>query len=366
MNIANEVLDSVRDDPNLLQRVITGDEAWVYGYDVETKAQSSQWKLPHEPRPKKARQVRSNVKVLLTVFFDCRGVVHHEFLSQGRTTTEEFLSSTPPIPVEDIENNRKVIEETHSELLVTQGKIRDFMLTSDVSEEELEHDDVEAMEYTFRYKTIYKKCLELVKPKVAASSSTTSEVSFTSSSHHRIKTSQDLGLSPIGQESVKHVVFGGHTSESVNQEYRVTLGHASGNFKMVAKPLDQQNICGNLPRLSRGPWMKELKARRIWVPDIGKDDKEIEIFLGCDVLGFIFMMKSCMMSNDLTASQTRFVWTSMGECQQGSDVSLAHHVTTMTISESSITNLWNLDVLGIMNLEVKQRDQRDALSRRYF
>ncbi|UYV84313.1 hypothetical protein LAZ67_X001823 [Cordylochernes scorpioides] len=90
INITNEMLDSVRDDPNLLQRVITGDEAWVYGYDVETKAQSSQWKLPHEPRPKKARQVRSNVKVLLTVFFDCRDVVHHEFLPQGRTANKEY------------------------------------------------------------------------------------------------------------------------------------------------------------------------------------------------------------------------------------------------------------------------------------
>ncbi|UYV84416.1 hypothetical protein LAZ67_X002056 [Cordylochernes scorpioides] len=90
MNIANEMLDSVRDNPNLLQRVITGDEAWVYGYDVETKVQSSQWKLPHEPRPKKACQVRSNVKVLLTVFFDCRGVVHHEFLLQGRTVKREY------------------------------------------------------------------------------------------------------------------------------------------------------------------------------------------------------------------------------------------------------------------------------------
>ncbi|UYV77594.1 hypothetical protein LAZ67_15001657 [Cordylochernes scorpioides] len=90
MNIANEMLVSVRDDPNLLQRVITGDEAWVYGYDVETNAQSSQWKLPHEPRPKKARQVRSNVKVLLTVFFDCRGVVHHKFLPQGRTVNKEY------------------------------------------------------------------------------------------------------------------------------------------------------------------------------------------------------------------------------------------------------------------------------------
>ncbi|UYV79182.1 hypothetical protein LAZ67_17001381 [Cordylochernes scorpioides] len=82
--------NSVRDDPNLLQRVITGDEAWVYGYDVETKAQSSQWKLPHEPRQKKARQVRSNVKVFLIVFFDCRGVVHHEFLPQGRMVNKEY------------------------------------------------------------------------------------------------------------------------------------------------------------------------------------------------------------------------------------------------------------------------------------
>ncbi|UYV62250.1 K02A2.6-like [Cordylochernes scorpioides] len=656
-------------------------------------------------------------------------------LTRSLKTTEEFLSGTPPIPVEDIEYNREIIEETHGELLVIQSKIRDFMLTSDVSEEELEQDDEEALQYTQRYKRIYKKCLALVEPRRTASSPTTSEVSFASSSHHRTvklpkielkkftgeikdwlgwwaqfnkihvdpaledsdkfqylvqsmspgtrasklvdsypltaenypkvietlterfgrpellqqvyvrdlirlmidcsskqqlkvtsfydelvthlraleslkiearqmsvfifpmieaclseelmkawqrsplhdvkidandstqtrvdlimeflqkeaaaeqdralagskfglrslkqdrnvgrqshpakiptasglfagraqncifcnkdhknteclaarrmsikerreriknakccfsclqpghissncrrritecirckkkhldilcplnapgresadedkeqvkdcdvsptvengvsfsglsasslillqtlkikvegatlakvvralldtgsqrsyilsKTAQDLGLSPIGQESLKHVVFGGHTSESVHQEYRVNLGHASGNFKMVAKLLDQQKICGNLPRLSLGPWLKELKARKIWVPDIGKDDMEIEILLGCDVLGSIFMMKSCVLSNGLTASQTRFGWTLMGECQPGSDVSLAHHVTTMTISESSITNLWNLDVLGNMDpIEVKQRDQRDALARRHF
>jgi histone-lysine N-methyltransferase SETMAR len=56
---------------------------------VETKAQSSQWKLPREPRPQKACQVRSNVKVLFTVFFDYRGVVHNEFFPQGRTVNKE-------------------------------------------------------------------------------------------------------------------------------------------------------------------------------------------------------------------------------------------------------------------------------------
>ena len=38
----------------------------------------------------KARQVRSNGKVLLTVCFDCIGMVHHEFLTQGCTPNKEF------------------------------------------------------------------------------------------------------------------------------------------------------------------------------------------------------------------------------------------------------------------------------------
>ena len=32
------------------------------------------------PKTKKIRQLRSNVKVLLTVFFDCNGLVRHELL----------------------------------------------------------------------------------------------------------------------------------------------------------------------------------------------------------------------------------------------------------------------------------------------
>ena len=68
-----------------MKTIITGDESWIYGYDTETKAQSSQWKTPGSPRPKTARQVRSKVKVLLTVFFDDEGVVHHEYAPDGQT-----------------------------------------------------------------------------------------------------------------------------------------------------------------------------------------------------------------------------------------------------------------------------------------
>ena len=80
MTIAEKMLNDVNDDPDLLKKVITGDESWVYAYDVKTKAQSSQWKHTESPRPKKARQVRLNIKVFLTVFFNYHGVVHPEFL----------------------------------------------------------------------------------------------------------------------------------------------------------------------------------------------------------------------------------------------------------------------------------------------
>lgn len=107
--VAQQMLNDVENDPELLKRVITGDESWVYGYDVETKTQSSQWKTKSEPRPKKARQVRSNVKVLITVFFDWKGVVHYEFLPRGRTVNKEYY-------VEVLRHLREAIRKKRPEL----------------------------------------------------------------------------------------------------------------------------------------------------------------------------------------------------------------------------------------------------------
>ena len=40
-DIAHEMLTTFNDDPDLLKKVITGGESWLYGYDIETKTQSS-------------------------------------------------------------------------------------------------------------------------------------------------------------------------------------------------------------------------------------------------------------------------------------------------------------------------------------
>ena len=59
--------------------------------------------------PTKARQVRSNVGDLLNVFFDCNGVVHHEFLPQGRIVNKEYY-------LEVMRRLRKAIRQKHTEL----------------------------------------------------------------------------------------------------------------------------------------------------------------------------------------------------------------------------------------------------------
>jgi hypothetical protein len=41
---------------NFLERVITGDDSWIYEYDPETKKQSEEWKHGGLPHSKKARK----------------------------------------------------------------------------------------------------------------------------------------------------------------------------------------------------------------------------------------------------------------------------------------------------------------------
>jgi histone-lysine N-methyltransferase SETMAR len=84
VSVCRELKQQARDDPNFNSNIITADETWVYGYDPETKQQSSQWKSPNSLWPKKARQVCSNVKSMLIVFFNIQGIDHKEFVPPGQ------------------------------------------------------------------------------------------------------------------------------------------------------------------------------------------------------------------------------------------------------------------------------------------
>ena len=74
--------------------------------------------LPEELRLKKAHQVQSNVKVLLTVFFYFNSIVYHEFLQPGHTDNKEYyLTGTGivyfyAICVKQFEENARICGKT--------------------------------------------------------------------------------------------------------------------------------------------------------------------------------------------------------------------------------------------------------------
>jgi len=93
-----------------LDKVITGDESWVFNYGPETKRQSAGWHTESSPRPKKARMSRSWVKkTMIIVFFDSRGIVHKEFVPPGRTFNHAFYKDV-------LERLRKWVQRVRTDI----------------------------------------------------------------------------------------------------------------------------------------------------------------------------------------------------------------------------------------------------------
>ncbi|UYV72680.1 hypothetical protein LAZ67_10000284 [Cordylochernes scorpioides] len=82
LDVCKNMVEMTRTDPEWMQKIITGDETWVYQYDPETKRQSSQWIERGEPNPK--RQDLQNPK--------SRHCLLHFFILMVWFTMNLFLS----------------------------------------------------------------------------------------------------------------------------------------------------------------------------------------------------------------------------------------------------------------------------------
>jgi len=58
-----------RDLNDVLSRLVTMEETWLYHYDLETKQQSMEWRHSSSPCPKKFRVQKSAGKVLALIFW---------------------------------------------------------------------------------------------------------------------------------------------------------------------------------------------------------------------------------------------------------------------------------------------------------
>ena len=61
-----ELLEHHQGNPTFLERIITGDETWVYHFKPESKRRSIQWRHPNSPRTKKFKAQKSAGKIMAT------------------------------------------------------------------------------------------------------------------------------------------------------------------------------------------------------------------------------------------------------------------------------------------------------------
>lgn len=72
---------------SFLKRIITGDKTLIHAFHAETAQHSSELRLKDEAG---LRQRLSKNRVMLTVLFDCHGVIYYEFLPTGQTLTKNI------------------------------------------------------------------------------------------------------------------------------------------------------------------------------------------------------------------------------------------------------------------------------------
>ena len=88
--LSTTILLKIEDEDHFFDRIITGDETWVYQHDPETKQQSKQWLLRGSSGPIKFKFERSVKKVMATVFWDSKGVVLVDFIEGKKTVTGAY------------------------------------------------------------------------------------------------------------------------------------------------------------------------------------------------------------------------------------------------------------------------------------
>ena len=71
VQVYQDILKRLETEPDLLSRVVTSDDSWIFENNPLIKRKSAS-----SPRPKKAKLFKSKIKVMLIVFFDVHKIVH--------------------------------------------------------------------------------------------------------------------------------------------------------------------------------------------------------------------------------------------------------------------------------------------------
>ncbi|KAJ8962702.1 hypothetical protein NQ318_001099 [Aromia moschata] len=174
------------------------------------------------------------------------------------------------------------------------------------------------------------------------------------------ETANELGYPPKRAEKVVHCLFGGKELSNAHNCYDVTISNGKHSYTFEA--LDQPVICNDVAPVSYGPWMKEMADLGIEISDV-RDHGPIELLLGADIVGSLYTGLRRELPCGLIAMETHIGWTLMGKIHTRK----AHSDLVMTtlnlfVKDASISDLWELEALGIKEPSDKHTKEEMAMA----
>jgi len=94
-------------DDEFLDSLVTGDEIRIFHHTPESKQQSLQWHHTHSPRTKKFKTSISVKKIMVSVFWDRKGILLVDFMPAGATINAAAHCDTLTRLRQAIQNKRR-------------------------------------------------------------------------------------------------------------------------------------------------------------------------------------------------------------------------------------------------------------------
>lgn len=111
--------------------------------------------------------------------------------------------------------------------------------------------------------------------------------------------------------------------------------------------LDQTMICNKIWAVFCGTWLNELNNSGVDFTDLNQVGP-IELLIGGDIAGTLYTGNKIVLQCGLVALETILGWTVMGKVATNNyNMTLAMTTLSLLVNDTCITNLWNLDVLGM-------------------
>jgi len=151
-----------------------------------------------------------------------------------------------------------------------------------------------------------------------------------------------------------------------HRKYGIPLESIRGRKRLNINVSDQDKICSDIPRVGRGPWLKQLEEKNIWIHDMGDGCPKVEVLIGADGIPGLTLGQEVRLDNGLLAVNTVLGWTIIRQSGPRNR-SMAVPVTSLFVAEASVQQLWDLETIGIRDpSEQKKKLEKEGAVRSHF